>query len=118
MHELSLSSAILETVERHAAGRRVSAVQVRVGDLRQVVGETLVFYFGIVAEGTVCEGARLELERVPARLGCTACGHAWEVEMAHFRCPACGSGAVEVTTGDEFMVESIEVQEEPCIAPG
>ena len=102
MHELALSQAILGTVERHAAGRRVSAVQMRVGDLRQVVGETLVFYFGIVAEGTVCEGARLELERVPARLGC----------------PACGSGSVEVTTGDEFMVESIEVQEEPCIAPG
>jgi hydrogenase nickel incorporation protein HypA/HybF len=118
MHELSLSSAILETVERHAAGRRVSVVSLRVGRLRQVVPDTLAFYFGIVSEGTVCDGARLELEDVPARLACTACGHAWDVELAHFRCPVCASGAVEVSSGQEFEVESIEVEEAPCIAPG
>ena len=118
MHELSLSSAILETVERHAAGRSVTVVSLRVGRLRQVVADTLVFYFGIVSEGTVCDGARLEIEHVPARLTCTACGHAWDVELAHFRCPACSSAAVEVTSGNEFEVESIDVEEESCIAPG
>jgi hydrogenase nickel incorporation protein HypA/HybF len=118
MHELSLSSAILETVERHAAGRRVTVVSLRVGRLRQVVPDTLLFYFGIVSEGTVCDGARLELEEVPARLSCTGCGHGWDAELVHFRCPACGSGAVEVTSGQELEVESIEVEEEPCTARG
>lgn len=118
MHELSLSSAILETVERHAAGRRVTVVSLRVGRLRQVVADTLAFYFGIVSEGTVCDGARLELEHVPAVLACTGCGHSWDVELPHFRCPSCASGAVEVTSGNEFEVESIEVEEASCIAPG
>ena len=62
MHELSLSSAIVETVERHADGRRVTVVSMRIGALRQVVPDSLAFYFEIVARGTVCEGARLDHE--------------------------------------------------------
>ena len=52
MHELSLSSAIVATVEKHAAGRQVAVVTLRVGRLRQVVPETLEFYFAFVARGT------------------------------------------------------------------
>ena len=66
MHELSVSSAIVDTVVRHAEGRRVTAVRVRLGRLRQVVPDSLAFYFELVARDTVCEGARLEQEVVPA----------------------------------------------------
>ncbi len=117
MHELSLSSAIVNTVVRHADGRRVSLVSLRVGHLRQVVPDTLEFYFAFVAEGTVCEGARLEQEHVPARLACRSCGRAWELELPVFRCAGCGTGDVEILSGDEFEVESIEVEEVACTAP-
>ena len=72
MHELSLSGAIVNTVVKHADGRRVTVVSLRVGRLRQVVPDTLEFYFGFVARDTVCEGARLEQEIVEARLRCDA----------------------------------------------
>jgi hydrogenase nickel incorporation protein HypA/HybF len=114
VHELALSSAIVNTVVKHAAGRHVSVVSLRVGELRQVVPDTLEFYFAIVAEGTVCEGARLEQELLPARLRCDACARAWEIDMPIFRCPGCGTGAVEVVSGNEFEVESIEVEEVAC----
>ena len=117
MHELSLSSAVVNTVVKHAGGRRVTVVSLRVGHLRQVVPDTLDFYFGFVARDTVCEGARLEQERVPARLRCAGCEHEWEVDFPVFRCPACGAVGSEVVAGDEFEVESIEVEEEACIAP-
>jgi hydrogenase nickel incorporation protein HypA/HybF len=119
VHELSLSSAIVNTVVKHAAGRAVSVVSVRVGALRQVVPDTLCFYFGFVAQGTVCEGARLELEAVPAQLRCAPCARTWEIELPAFRCPACGGGEVEVLSGDELEVESIEVEEAEaaCTAP-
>ena len=64
MHELSLSGAIVNTVVKHADGRRVTVVSLTVGSLRQVVPGTLEFYFEFVARGTVCEGARLEQELV------------------------------------------------------
>lgn len=117
MHELSLSSAIVNTVVKHAAGRRVTVVSLRVGKLRQVVPDTLDFYFGFVARDTVCEGARLEQELVPALLRCGDCGQNWEVDFPVFRCPSCGSGGAEVESGNEFEVESIEVEEAECIAP-
>ncbi|HEV7178042.1 MAG TPA: hydrogenase maturation nickel metallochaperone HypA [Solirubrobacteraceae bacterium] len=117
MHELSLSSAIVNTVAKHADGRRVSVVNLRVGGLRQVVPESLEFYFEFVARGTVCEGARLEQELVAAALRCDACATTWEMDLPFFRCPECGSSEVTVTSGNEFEVESIEVEEVQCIGP-
>jgi hydrogenase nickel incorporation protein HypA/HybF len=118
MHELSVATAIVDTVERHAAGRRVTAVQLRVGALRQVVPDSLEFYFGIVGRGGVCEGARLEQELVPARLRCAPCAREWEIDLPDFRCAACGGSEVEVVAGEELEVESIEVEEEAaCTAP-
>jgi hydrogenase nickel incorporation protein HypA/HybF len=116
VHELSLSSAIVNTVTKHAAGRRVTVVNLRVGRLRQVIPDTLEFYFAFVARDSVCEGARLVQELVPARLRCRACDHEWGIEIPAFRCPACQGSDVAVASGDEFEVESIEVEEAACIA--
>jgi hydrogenase nickel incorporation protein HypA/HybF len=116
MHELSLSGAVLNTVVKHAGGRRVSLVSLRVGRLRQVVPDTLEFYFEFVARGTVCEGARLEQEIVEASLRCNPCERAWDIEIPAFRCPTCGGADVDVASGNEFEVESIEIEEAACIA--
>jgi hydrogenase nickel incorporation protein HypA/HybF len=116
MHELSLSRAILDTADRHAAGRRVVRLSVTIGTLRQVVPDSLVFYFKILARGTVCEGALLQPRLVPARLRC-ACGEEWELAELSFRCPRCVGAEVTVLDGDELRVDSIEVEETSCIAP-
>ena len=116
MHELSLSRAIVNTVAKHADGRPVTVVSLRVGALRQVVPDSLDFYFGFVSRGTVCDGARLEQELIRARLRCAPCTSEWELDTPAFRCPDCGGPEVEVVAGDEFEVESIEVEEAACIA--
>jgi hydrogenase nickel incorporation protein HypA/HybF len=95
----------------------VTVVSLRVGRLRQVVPDTLEFYFEFVARDSVCEGARLEQEVIPARLRCRGCGREWEIEIPAFRCPTCAGSDVEVASGDEFEVESIEIEEAECIAP-
>jgi hydrogenase nickel incorporation protein HypA/HybF len=111
MHELSISSAVVDTVVAHAAGRKVSVVTMTVGAFRQVVPDSLEFYFDIVSRGTECEGARLDQLFVPLRLGCSGCGEEWEPELPVFRCPGCGGSKVELLRGDELEVESIEVEE-------
>ena len=110
MHELSLSSAILETALRHAGGRRVTEVRLRVGALRQVVPDALAFYFGLVTRETACEGARLDQALIPARLRCQGCGREWEPVTASFRCAGCPGAAVTVLRGEEFEIESILVE--------
>jgi hydrogenase nickel incorporation protein HypA/HybF len=109
----------VDTAVRHADGRPVSVVRLRVGRLRQVVPDSLAFYFEIVSRGTLCEGARLEQEQVPARLGCAPCEREWAIDLPHFRCPRCGGAEVAVISGDELEVESIDVEEvSGCTAPG
>ena len=115
MHELSVASAVVDTVLRHAESRRVLVVNLRVGTLRQVVPDSLAFYWDIVSRDTLAEGARLEQVIVAARMRCAECAGEFEPELM-FRCPSCG-GAGEVVAGDELEVDSIEVEEDSeCIA--
>jgi hydrogenase nickel incorporation protein HypA/HybF len=125
MHELSLATGIVETVVKHADGRRVTSVEMRIGTLRQVVPESLDFYFGICSRDTVCEEAVMRQEIVEARLHCRGCGDEWQLDQPDFHCRSCGGTEVEVVAGTEFEVDSIEVTEEVaneekeagCIAP-
>lgn len=115
---MSLASAVSATVIKHAEGRKVKLVSLTVGALRQVVPDSLEFYFDIVGRDTVCDGARLEMELIPGRVRCEPCDHEWELELPLFRCPQCFQTEVDVLSGNEFQVESIEVEEDQeCIAP-
>ena len=111
MHELSVATAVLNTAVKHAADRPVEVVAMRVGTLRQVVPDSLLFYWDIVARDTVCEGARLELTEVTTRLRCEDCRHEWEPSIPHFRCPGCQSSAVTVIAGEELEVDYLELSE-------
>ena len=76
-----------------------------------------VDFSGLVSQETVCEGARLELEVVPAVLRCRPCEREWTIDVPAFRCPHCGGSHVAVLAGNELEVESIEVEEDiACIA--
>ncbi|HEY4897283.1 MAG TPA: hydrogenase maturation nickel metallochaperone HypA, partial [Solirubrobacteraceae bacterium] len=70
MHELSIAQSILSVAERHSGGRRVRAVEVKVGYLRQVVPDSLRFAFELVSVGTPLEDAELRIEHVAAAARC------------------------------------------------
>jgi hydrogenase nickel incorporation protein HypA/HybF len=115
MHELSVAGAVVDTVLRHAEDRKVLVVTLKIGQLRQVIPDSLAFYFEIVSRDTLAEGARLEQIVVAVRMRCEDCGGEWEPEQ-RFRCPEC-EGVGEVLAGDELEVDSIEVEEDKeCIA--
>ena len=116
MHELAIADAVVGIVSRHAAGRRVAAVEVQVGHLRQVVPDALAFAFGLVAEGTCAEGAELRLEEVPAEAVCRACETESEQTGWPMRCAACGSFDVRVTRGEELLVTCVEVDEDLAVS--
>lgn len=129
MHELAISSAIVDTAVRHAAGRKLSAVHVQLGALRQVVPKSLSFYFEISGRDTVCEGAELELELLRGLMRCTECAHEWDpapeplyegdplAMLPQFRCPECNAAGAEILRGNELMVDSIDIADpEPELA--
>jgi len=109
MHELAIAEALVSIAARHAAGRRVTKVEVKVGHLRQVVPSALEFSFELVAHGTPVEGAELELCEVAAEGRCGACGA--ETLMGGFplACGRCGGLDMAVIAGEELTVEALEL---------
>jgi len=121
VHELSVATAILNTAVKHADGRSVSVVNVRVGRMREVVPDSLTFYFEIVARDTTCEHATLELVEIETRLCCSECEREWSGwvgQIPAFRCPDCGSASVDVAAGEELEVDYIEVEEQETACTG
>lgn len=111
MHELSLCRSIVEVGLRHAQGRPVAVVRVRVGELRQVVAATLERCFAIVVADTELAGAVLEVHVVPAEVRCRGCDTITVLDRFELRCGACGGTDLEVLAGEELFVESLEILE-------
>jgi hydrogenase nickel incorporation protein HypA/HybF len=110
MHELSLAGAIAGIVTRAAGGRAVTAVDIDCGALRQVVPDTLAYCWGLVVEATPLAGADLRIRQIPATLACRDCGADTVVDrLPLLRCQHCQSVNVSLTSGEEFLVRSIDV---------
>ena len=116
MHELSIADAIVTIACRHAAGRRVVKVEVRVGHLRQVVPDALAFAFQLTAEGTPVAGAELRLEEVPATGRCRACGRESELDGFPLQCSGCGGLDLKLTAGEELLVDSLVLDEDDALS--
>jgi hydrogenase nickel incorporation protein HypA/HybF len=117
MHELGLCSSIVEAVERRAGDRPVARVRVRVGRLHHVHPEAFEQSFAIAAAGGVADGAQAELVLMPVRGRCQRCGRQFEAEEQVLACAGCGAFDLEMTGGDELMLESIEYLPEPGDEP-
>jgi hydrogenase nickel incorporation protein HypA/HybF len=111
MHELSIAESIVHLALGHAAGRRVTGVGVTIGQMRQVVPDSLAFSFELVTQGTAAEGATLEIEGVEAVGLCGLCGAESGIIAFPFRCEQCGELGLEVIRGEELRVEWVEVEE-------
>ncbi len=107
MHEFGLCQSILTAVEGRAAGRRVTGVRVRIGTLHRVVGDAFDQAFSLMAEGTVADGADVDLVVVPVRATCSACGHVTESQDQVLACEQCGATDLERHGGDELILESL-----------
>jgi len=113
MHEVGLVEGIVEAVERRAGGRPVARVRVRIGTLHRASDGPMEQAFELVGAGTIVEGARLELIRIPATSTCRTCGHVEDAAEILLGCTSCGSVSIDHAGGDELTLESIEYRSQP-----
>lgn len=116
MHELGIAQEAvrlaLETAQARGADR-VLSLRLRVGALSGVVPEALQFAFEVVCRGTPAEGARLEIEPVPAACWCAACQAEFECVDFVTECPRCHQPSSQLTRGRELDLAAVELSE-PC----
>jgi len=113
MHELPVAESILEIALRHAqqaGARRITAVDLLIGDLSSFIDESIQFYWDMISQDTAAQGAQLRFRRVPAKVKCLDCGHQFEPGKTIVPCPECGGAHLRVLDGDQLQVEAIEVE--------
>ena len=113
MHEFSLVSAVVDSLEEYAAQQgwgAVKKVTLRIGAMRQVIPETMRFAFKTACEGTPLAGAELEIISVPIAVRCPRCGREWGEEHMGMICPYCGCDDAQMAQGMELDIDSVEVE--------
>ena len=116
MHELPVVKSIFHIVLKHAKGSkatRVTSVNLEVGALSDLQTEWIQRYFNHLSCGTVAEGAKLNVDRVPAVFRCNRCRRSFEVSSLledELSCSRCHSKEVTLVSGGEYFVKNMEVR--------
>ena len=113
MHELAVTQNILDISLRHAneaGAKKITSINLVIGEFASIVDDSVQFYWEMLAEGTIAKGAQLHFERVAGEMTCTNCKLSFHPKDTDFACPNCKSEFVQITKGDEFRVDSIDVE--------
>ncbi len=136
MHELSMASGIFEAVLEVALknnAKRVLEVVIEMGELTLLNPDQLSTAFKVLSEGTIVEGAKLEVRIIKARAKCNKCNEEWDVSLSdasptidHFAfltcpacsskeffkrvCPRCGEADFDFVSGRELIIKSIKIE--------
>ncbi len=134
MHEWSLASGIVETVEDECRKRSVDSVatiRLSVGELAQIEVDTLREALRQLKKGTVMEGCRILIKEEKTSFSCRKCGHRWSFSESrdglepleggdnavHYlpssinafaACPSCGSRDFDIVSGFGLSIESFK----------
>jgi len=114
MHELSVTQSILEIALDYATrgqATKITEIRLQIGEISDFDDEWIQRYFDFVSKGTIAEGAKLRISRLPARMQCHRCSSIFSLDKSTWntQCPSCQSKETQLISGREFRVESLEV---------
>lgn len=114
MHEISLVESLLSIVGEYAERerfQRVKVLRLSMGRFSHVVPDALRFAFEVRSKGGIAEGARIDIEILPAALYCFRCEGESEIESFDVVCPKCsGSEVILVRGTEELQLLELEVE--------
>lgn len=113
MHELSVTESILRIAVDEAKkynALKVLRINIKMGELSELLPECIDYYFKIVSKNTAAEHAVLNVEKIPFKINCRNCGTVSEINIRKFRCPICSSQDLKIIGGNEFYIDSLEVE--------
>ncbi len=116
MHELAICQSVLRQVLAVAAShnaRHIGRITLRIGPLAGVEPDLLRSAFPLVAAGTSCEGAMIEIEATPVEVRCRICAAISNARPNRLLCESCGTWRVTLVSGDEMLLARIEMLDAP-----
>ncbi|MCP3922589.1 MAG: hydrogenase maturation nickel metallochaperone HypA [Desulfobacterales bacterium] len=114
MHEMGIAAEIIKIAESSIPedfDGAVEKVNMRIGKMSSVVPESLKFCFDIASEDTRLKGADFVIEEIPVVFLCKECEKETEADGPQFSCKECGGKKIEIISGKELEITSIELED-------
>jgi hydrogenase nickel incorporation protein HypA/HybF len=111
MHEFGITQNIVAIATDHAQGIPVTRVTLEIGMLSAVMAEAIRFCFDVCSQGTVLEGATLDIIEIPGRARCQDCGAETLIDQPFGLCESCDSSHLSIIAGEELRIKELEVAE-------
>jgi len=112
MHELAITQSILSLTLEQAKkvnANKITKINLTIGELTGIVEECVRFYFELLSKDTIAAEATLSFDKPPTTLRCRQCATTFSPENLTWACPNCGEQKIEIISGRECQVSSIEV---------
>lgn len=114
MHEYSITKNIIDICIEEAKkseAKIIKEITLVIGELSSFADESVMMYFDLLSEGTILENAALVFKKQPIELECKECGQKFYKQGNVFECTKCkGPGVVTGNSGNEFYIESMEIE--------
>jgi hydrogenase nickel incorporation protein HypA/HybF len=115
MHEMGIAMEIIDiakaSVPADMPDARIERINLKVGKLSAVVVDSLRFCFDLAVKETPLEGAELIVEELDVVVRCKKCQNQWTVTEPVFTCRECQGGDIDIITGRELEIQSIEIED-------
>jgi hydrogenase nickel incorporation protein HypA/HybF len=115
MHELQATQSVLAKV-LHKAGasnaKRIKTGHLAIGEIAELDHNSIQEYWEGISKGTPAEQAQLHFRLINAKVQCMACFKEYSPIDGQIHCPYCGSYGAKILSGEEFYIESIELDNE------
>ena len=109
MHEISIAESVIALVRQHLPShQRLIRATVRIGPMHGVEAQAMEMAWNVASAGVGWSTSQLKVVTPPWRFRCVSCGRCWEPATVDEHC-VCGGTQVDIMGGDEFQLESIEV---------
>ena len=106
--EFGIAHQVIEICAAASGGARITRVVLEIGKLSAVLPDAVRFCFDAATEGTLAEGAELEIIEVSGLVRCEDCGREMTRDRRVGHC-ACGGSSFESLAGDELRIKAMDV---------
>ena len=115
MHELSIATALAESLINYVKEHnvKITCVHVKAGLLSGIDPEALQFAWEPALANfpqSGLENCRLSIKQALLKHRCKNCGKEFEFKDWRIECPECKTESLHRESGNEFLLESIEVE--------
>ena len=113
MREYEATQIVLKkSIQQVVNPKRITNVHLALGEMAELDQSLIQQHWLELSKGTPAEQARLHFRLIKAEVQCMACFSKYFPLDGRIHCPYCGSYGAKILSGEEFYLESIELDDQ------